>query len=32
MVESLKDRQKGRSEWLDKLPKALLEKVFMGVL
>lgn len=32
MVESLKWQQKERSDWLDKLPKALLEKAFRGEL
>jgi len=32
MVESLKRQQKDRSDWLDKLPKALLEKAFRGEL
>jgi len=32
MVESLKQQQKERSEWLEKLPEALLEKAFRGKL
>jgi len=32
MVKSLKQQQKERSDWLEKLPKALVEKAFRGGL